>query len=79
MSTDRTTYWREYARKNPDKIRDKKAAYRKRNKDKVAAYARTYRAEHPSKSTPHIQKPKTEALTSLKERFTAFRASRQSP
>jgi len=87
MSTDRTAYWREYARKNAAKRKATKAAYRARNKEKIAAYKRAYRAGHPSSSTPRkprIQKPKTteaktEALISLKERFAAFRASRQSP
>lgn len=84
MTTSRTAYWREYNRKNPDKVRAKKAAYRARNKAKIAAYARTYRAEHadePRKpSAPRVVKPKAaqaEAFVSLKERFAAFRASKQ--
>lgn len=87
MSKDRTEYWREYARKNADKRKAVKAAYRARNKEKIAAYARTYRAEHageprkPRVSKPRPTKPrdaqaKAEAFISLKERFAAFRAAK---
>ena len=44
MTKDRTTYWREYARKNADKRKAIKAAYRERNKAKILASARLYRA-----------------------------------
>lgn len=82
---DRTEYWREYARKNADKRKAIKAAYRARNKDKIASYARTYRAEHadeprkpsaPRQSRPKNEQVKAEAFISLKERFAAFRAQR---
>lgn len=83
---DRTEYFRNYARNNREKRAAIKKAWRERNKAKVAAYARNYRAEHagePRKPrAPRIVKPKTdaakaEALESLKDRFAAFRASRQ--
>lgn len=87
MSTDRTTYWREYARKNAEKRKAIKAAWRLRNKAKIAAYAREYRAEHGSVTRgprpARVARPtkpapaKAEALESLKERFAAFRAARQ--
>jgi hypothetical protein len=46
MTKDRTKYWREYARKNADKRKAIKAAYRERNKAKISASAKLYRAAH---------------------------------
>jgi hypothetical protein len=89
MRSDRTAYFREYARANADKRKVIKDAWRARNKAKIAAYARQYRAEHadePRKPrqayVPRVSKPKDEptkeqARISLCERFAAFRARKQ--
>jgi hypothetical protein len=91
MRSDRTAYFREYARANADKRKVIKDAWRARNKAKIAAYARQYRAEHadeprkPGKPrqayVPRVSKPKDEptkeqARISLCERFAAFRAKK---
>lgn len=85
---DRTAYWRDYARKNSEKRKAIKAAWRARNKEKVAASKnkKAYRAANPrsgssSPRKPRVAKPKTveakaEAFESLRERFAAYRAQR---
>lgn len=78
-TTSRTAYWREYARKNPDKIRAKKAAYRARNKAKIAAAARAYREANAGvPKAPSYPKPKPTKLDLLRKRFLAFRAEKRS-
>jgi hypothetical protein len=44
MPKDRTTYWREYNRKNAAKKREQHAAFRERNKEKINADKRAARA-----------------------------------
>jgi len=44
MNKDRTAYWREYARKNAEKRKATKAAYRARNREKINADKRAARA-----------------------------------
>ena len=91
MSADRTAYWREYARKNAEKRKATKAAYRARNKAEIAAYARAYRIEKHeqikakragvkrAKREIIAEKPveKSARLQAIRERFVAFRARRQ--
>ena len=84
MTTSRTAYWREYARKNPDKIRAKKAAYRARNKAKIAAYRAKNKAKIAAQARAyreaHADEPRTTGpsrLELLRERFAAYRAAKQ--
>ena len=91
MTKDRTTYWREYNRKNNTRKKEISKAFRERNREKIAAYKRALRAaakNDPSKPTapraikPRVSKPKTdeaktEAFLSLKEKFAAFRAAKK--
>jgi hypothetical protein len=91
MPKDRTTYWREYNRKNNTRKKEISKAFRERNREKIAAYKRALRAAtkgDPRKpSAPRVIKPrvpkpktdeaKTEALLSLKEKFAAFRAAKK--
>jgi hypothetical protein len=90
MTASRTTYWREYNRRNAAKKREQHAEFRERNKEKIAAGKRALRAAGkvaPRKATairaakPTVAKPRTdetkaEALLTLREKFAAFRAKR---
>jgi hypothetical protein len=91
MPKDRTTYWREYNRKNNTRKKEISKAFRERNREKIAAYKQALRAatkNDPRKPTapraikPRLPKPKTdeaktEALLTLKEKFAAFRAAKK--
>jgi hypothetical protein len=91
MPKDRTTYWREYNRKNNARKKEISKAFREKNREKIAAYKRALRAatkgdprkpSAPRAIKPRLPKPKTdeaktEALLSLKEKFAAFRAAKK--
>jgi hypothetical protein len=91
MPKDRTTYWREYNRKNNARKKEISKAFRERNREKIAAYKRALRAatkndprkpSAPRAIKPRLPKPNTdeakiEALLSLKEKFAAFRAAKK--
>jgi len=88
MSKDRTIYWREYARKNAEKRKAIKAAYRERHQAEIKAYARAYRIENAeqikakalgvarAKKVVEIEKPveKYARLQTIRGKFAAFRA-----
>ena len=90
MTNNRTIYWREYARKNAEKRKAIKAAYRERNQAEIKAYARAYRIENAeqikakalgvmrAKKVVEIEKPveKSQRLQTIRERFVAFRAAK---
>ena len=72
--TPRTAYWRDYNQKNAAKKREQAAAFRERNREKINAGKRAARAA--GKVAPRKVKAKVEAVGTLREKFTAFRAAR---